>query len=109
MTLDLIKDGYDRKARLYPAMLVVLPVAVTVGAAISIKLSTIESAAATLASCGIAFLMTQLASDMGRRKEPALFASWDGMPSVAILRHGNQTIDAITKRRYHKKLAMRSH
>ncbi len=94
MTLDLVKDSYDRKARLYPALLVIVPLALTVG-----------SGGAALASCGGVFLMTQLARDAGKRREAALFESWDGVPSVAILRHRDQRIDAITKGRYHKKLA----
>jgi hypothetical protein len=105
MTLDLIKDGYDRKARLYPALLVVLPIAVAVGAVVSIRESVVESAAAALASCGGAFLLTQLARDRGKRGESALFNQWGGMPSITILRHSNQRIDALTKARYHKRLS----
>ena len=104
MTLDLIKDSYDRKARLYPALLVVFPLALTVGAAASLKWPAIESAGAALASCGGAFLLTQLARDGGKRREPALFEHWGGMPSVVILRHRDKRVDAITKGRYHKKL-----
>jgi hypothetical protein len=77
----------------------------TVWAAASLKLSTVESAVAGLASCGVAFLLTQLARDAGKGREPSLIASWGGLPSVAILRHSDQRIDAITKARYHKKLA----
>ncbi|MGI4831411.1 MAG: hypothetical protein ACRYFU_25005, partial [Janthinobacterium lividum] len=100
-----IKDSYDRKARLYPALLVVLPLALTIGAAASLKLPAIESAGAALASCGGAFLLTQLARDAGKRKEDGLFKQWGGMPSVAILRHRDQRLDTITKGRYHKKLS----
>jgi hypothetical protein len=105
VTLDLIKDGYDRKARLYPALLVVLPIALTVGAAISIKGSALESAAAALVSCGGAFLLMQLARDGGKRRENSLFEQWGGMPSVAMLRHRDRRIDPVTKVRYHKKLS----
>lgn len=105
MTLDLIKDSYDRKARLYPALLVIVPLALTIGAAASLKLPALESIGATLASCGGAFLLTQLARDAGKRREPALIASWGGLPSVAILRHRDERIDAITKGRHHKKLS----
>jgi hypothetical protein len=106
MTLDLIKDSYDRKARLYPALLVIVPLALTIGLAASLKLPALESVGATLASCGGAFLLTQLARDAGKRREPVLMASWGGLPSVAILRHRDERIDAITKGRYHKKLTI---
>ena len=105
MTLDLIKDSYDRKARLYPALLVIVPLALTIGLAASLKLPALESVGATLASCGGAFLLTQLARDAGKRQESFLIAGWGGLPSVAILRHSDGRIDAITKSRYHKKLA----
>jgi hypothetical protein len=104
MTLDLIKDSYDRKARLYPALLVVLPIAALVGVLTSMKLSALEGAAATIGSCGGAFLITQLVRDSGKRKEVRLFRDWGVIPSVSILRHRDARVDPITKRRHHERL-----
>jgi hypothetical protein len=104
MTLNLITDAYERKARLYPALVLVVPVVATVVAIVAAKLSALQSVAATLAGCGGAFLLSQLARDAGKNGEQALFARWGGMPSVAIFRHRDTRIDAITKARYHKKL-----
>jgi hypothetical protein len=42
--------------------------------------------------------------DAGKKREQSLFASWGGMPSVAIFRHRDPRIDGITKYRYHKTL-----
>ena len=103
--LGLITDPYDRKARLYPALVLVIPVVATGVAIASAKLSAIQSLAATIAGCGGAFLLTQLARDAGKKREASLFARWGGMPSVAIFRHRDKRLDAITKARYHKKLA----
>jgi hypothetical protein len=105
MNLHFIKDSYDRKARLYPAMLLVLPIAVTVGVISSIKFSTMESSVAAIASCGGAFLLTQLARDNGKRREQRLFESWGGTPSVTLLRHSDSRLDPITKKRYHERLS----
>lgn len=103
--INLITDGYERKARLYPALLLVSPIVITIVGAASTKLSTLESLAAALAGCGGAFLLTQLARDAGKKREKQFFEIWGGLPSVAILRHRDNRIDAITKARYHKQLS----
>ncbi len=103
--LSLITDSYERKARLYPALLLVIPVVVTVVGMVSAKLSSLESIGAAIVGCGGAFLLAQLARDAGKKGERALFAKWGGLPSVAIFRHSDPRLDSITKARYHKKLS----
>ncbi len=103
--LTMVTDGYERKARLYPAFVLLIPVAATIIAILSAKLSALQSAGATLVACGGAFLLSQLARDAGKKREKGLFARWGGMPSVAIFRHRDTRLDTITKARYHKKLA----
>lgn len=102
---NLITDGYERKARLYPALLLVAPVVIAIVGVASAKLSTLESIGTSVAGCGGAFLLTQLARDAGKKREKALFEAWGGMPSVAVFRHRDGRIDAITKTRYHGRLA----
>ena len=103
--LSLITDGYERKARLYPALLLVAPIVIAMVGVSSTKLSTLESFATALAGCGGAFLLTQLARDAGKKCEKRWFEAWGGMPSVAVFRHRDGRIDAITKARYHRRLA----
>jgi hypothetical protein len=98
-------DSYERKARLYPALLLVIPVVVTGLGVLAAKLSSLESIGAAIAGCGGAFLLSQLARDAGKKREKALFARWGGLPSVAIFRHRDLRLDSITKSRYHKKLS----
>lgn len=71
----------------------------------SAKLTGLQSLGASLVGFGGAFLLTQLARDAGKQGEKALFEMWGGLPSVAIFRHRDTRFDAITKARYHKKLA----
>jgi hypothetical protein len=104
-SLHLITDGYERKARLYPALLLIAPVVIIIVGVASTKLSTLESFATVLAGCGGAFLLTQLARDAGKKREKQFFEAWGGLPSVAIFRHRDTRIDAITKARYHKQLS----
>jgi hypothetical protein len=103
--INLITDGYERKARLYPALLLVAPLVITVVGVTSVKLSKLESLGAALVGCGGAFLLTQLARDGGKRCEKTFFEKWGGLPSVAVFRYRDIRIDPITKVRYHKKLS----
>lgn len=103
--LNLITDAYDRQARLYPALLLIAPVVVSGVAIFSAKLTGLQSLGALAIGFGGAFLLTQLARDAGKQGEKALFEMWGGLPSVAIFRHRDTRLDAITKARFHKKLA----
>jgi hypothetical protein len=47
--------------------------------------------------------MSQLARDLGKRKEPALWKSWGGPPTSQLLRHGNNNNKTLLRLR-HKKL-----
>lgn len=102
--LEQLTDPYDRKARLYPSLLLLAPLAVLIVAAVSAKYSALQALAAGAVSCGGAFLLTQLARDFGKKLEPKLFDSWGGLPSVAIFRHADNRLDAITKARYHRTM-----
>ncbi len=100
-----IIDGYERKARLYPALVLLAPAAALAVAVMLPTLSTIKSIVALIIAFGGTWLLSQLARDEGKKGEPKLFEQWGGMPSVAIFRHRDSRIDPITKERYHKKLA----
>ena len=71
----------------------------------SAELTGLQSLGVSLAGFGGAFLLAQLARDAGKQGEKALFEMWGGIPSVTIFRHRDTRLDAITKARYHKKLA----
>jgi hypothetical protein len=103
--VNLISDVYDRKARLYPALVLVAPIVATTVAILSPQFTGWQSLAAAFAGTGTSFFFTQLARDAGKQREEALFASWGGKPSVTMFRHRDSRIDSITKDRYHRKLA----
>jgi hypothetical protein len=102
--LKLITDLYERKARLYPALLVLLPPILAVVAFIGGELDTIKVLLSILGSAGCAFFLAQVARDSGKKKENLLFKAWGGMPSIAIFRYRDSTLDSITKQRYHKAM-----
>lgn len=97
-------DRYNRNARLYPALLVILPVAACAVLLVKVELSWINTLYAGLAAIGGTYLFAQLARDPGKKREKQLFAKWGGMPSVTILRHQDTRIDPISKARYHERL-----
>jgi hypothetical protein len=76
--INVITDSYERKARLYPALLLVAPIVIAIVGVGSAKLSALESVGTVAAGCGGAFLLTQLGRDAGKKCEKALFEGWGG-------------------------------
>jgi hypothetical protein len=102
---ELVTDPYNRRARLQPALLAILPVV----AVALILYPGLESKAVPLvgifAYFGGAGWLTQVGRERGKRLEKELFAHWGGMPSVALLRHRDDAINKTTKARYHAFLS----
>ena len=109
MTLDdlvaKVVDPYERQARLYPALLALLPLLVMVMLLYGPKASALTSVVTIAVSCGGLYLMTNLCRELGKRMEEGLFREWGGKPTTQLLRHRDNTIEAVTKRRYHSFLA----
>jgi hypothetical protein len=103
----LVTDPYNRKARLSPVLLVLMPVifvAVLLFPDIEQK-STIFLA--IVFTCGLGVWFTQIGRDRGKALEPKLFEMWGGKPSMAMLRHRDPRLDAVTKARYRNFLQSR--
>lgn len=103
--LERISDTYDRKARIYPALLALTP---AFGIAISmygLEVDTQRGLVGLLAAVGGLFLLSNIAREAGKRLERDLFQSWGGIPTTQLQRHRDSTIDAITKRRIHEFLS----
>ncbi len=99
-------DIYNLKARIYPVIILFFPI-IIIGVIFSIEF---ESYLSLLSSFGIMgtliYLFSQLGRDQGKLKEPLLWESWGGCPSIQILRITNPNIDSLTKNRYHSKLLL---
>ena len=109
MTLDdivaKVTDPYDRQARLYPALLAVLPLFALVTLLYGPKASALTGVVTIAVSCGGLYLMTNLCRELGKRLQEKLYREWGGKPTTQLLRHRDGAIEAITKRRYHAFLA----
>jgi hypothetical protein len=81
-------DAYTRRARLSPALIVVLPVASVALMLFPNKLTLLGILVSLLVGFGGAALLAQVGRDMGKQKEQSLFAIWEGgKPTTRILRH----------------------
>lgn len=109
MTLDdivaKVTDPYDRQARLYPALLCLLPLLALVALLYAPNVSVLTGVVTSAVSCGGLFLLTNICREMGKRLEERLFREWGGKPTTQLLRHRDGVIDSVTKRRYHTFLA----
>jgi hypothetical protein len=103
--LTQLLDPYSRQARLQPALIVVVPVALLVVVWFPALWSVWGVVLTVASSCGVTLLLSQMARDRGKRLEPELYGAWGGKPSVALLRHRDRNIDENTKARYRAFLA----
>lgn len=101
----LIFDRYDRPARLYPAMLVVLPALILFATLFAPNASITGAVESIAVLCGVSFAMTRVARDAGKRVELKLFKEWGGVPSTQILRHRDTRLNSHTKATYHTFLS----
>ena len=98
--LAFIFNPYDRKARLQPALLSTLPILVSIVLLIPEAGPIWAAVGGLILYCGGTTFLTQVARNRGKRLEPVLFQSWDGKPSVAMLRHSDRRLGVATKERY---------
>jgi hypothetical protein len=109
MTLDdivsKVTDPYERQARLYPALLALLPLLAMIGLLYAPAATALASIVTVAVSCGGLYFMTSVCREFGKRLEDRLYGEWGGKPSTQLLRHRDRTIESVTKQRYHAFLA----
>ncbi|MCL1825999.1 MAG: hypothetical protein FWG26_08720 [Betaproteobacteria bacterium] len=105
--LESILNPYDRKARLYPALLAIaVPViaALIITPAYSDQIVNLASIAVAL---GFLMLLSSLGRERGRRIEPCLFKKWGGTPTTQLLLRSTSSLDNLTLERYRQFLETR--
>lgn len=96
----LVRDRYNREARLAPALLIALPAALALFAGFPTLRTVGPALVALLGFCGGIVWLSHLARDRGKVLEPKLFRGWNGMPSTAMLRHHDDRLPAPLKARF---------
>lgn len=99
-------DSYSLRARFFPAVIVLVPAVAAAAAWVPLDSLSWKTLASVGCLAALASLLSHLARDIGKRREPKLFSRWDGAPSVRFLRHRDTTLPEATRDRYHAKLAM---
>ncbi|MDO8421611.1 MAG: hypothetical protein Q7S99_05570 [Parvibaculum sp.] len=102
-----ILDVYSRNARLYPALLVLLPLALAIAVLYPSFYTVLAGFVGIAVACGVTFFLAQVARQRGRRLEKELFEKWGGKPTALLLSHKHTTIDQHTLLRYHTFLERR--
>lgn len=99
--VELVKDPYERKARLAPGLLVTLPLLVPLVCVYGVRHPILTALVGLLAGCGAMYTLASVARVRGKQLEERLVKIWGGMPTTLALRHSDQTLDSVSKRRYH--------
>lgn len=97
-----VSNPYVRRARLQPAMIVALPLALATLAWSPTGVVGWSILWSLFVWSGGTALMAQIARDRGKRKEPELFRSWGGKPTTLLLRHRDAGKKIVLQRRHQK-------
>ena len=98
---ELVKDPYERKARVVPGLLVALPVLVPLLCVYGAKHPILTGVIGLLGGCGAIYALASVARGRGKKLEEILVAKWGGMPTTIALRHRDRFLDGVSKQRYH--------
>jgi hypothetical protein len=104
-TISTLIDAYSMRARLQPALLMLLPACAALLLIAPAQLEPARTILLLAGTLGGAMLLSNLARDAGKQLEPRLWKSWGGRPSVALLRHRDPRLTAAVKSRYHTRLS----
>ncbi|MDC0003086.1 hypothetical protein OAE19_01685 [Porticoccaceae bacterium] len=104
--IDLTKyfDPYERKARAYPALLILLPLAISLSFNYPDLYSSLTGLVVLFTVFGGLHLLAHVSRDLGKRLELKLYDSWGGMPSIGIFRYSDAIIPRPAKAMLHDKL-----
>jgi hypothetical protein len=98
----LIPDAYSLRARLFPSLIVVLPLALVVIMLFPSKREFLGSLVSLFVGCGGIALLTQIGRDRGKQSEINLYEMWGGKPTTLLLRYRNSTNKVILDKRRKK-------
>jgi hypothetical protein len=86
MKLNLF-DKYTRRARVYPVLLVLLPLLLVIISVFPDGFAGMSTMIALLAWAGLSYLFGNLGRDLGKNCEADLYEQWGGKPTIKYLRY----------------------
>ncbi|WP_141750789.1 MULTISPECIES: hypothetical protein [Stenotrophomonas] len=102
--IPLVADPYERKARLAPALIVLMPLTVSFITACREELDAMRILAAVLVTFCAPFLFCSIVRFQGKQLEAKLVIRWGGLPSTILLRHRDARLNPQVKMRYHRAI-----
>jgi len=97
-------DKYSLNARVYPLIIVFLPV-VIIGVTYSFEYEKIQQTLSALGiTAALTYFLSNIGRDQGKKKEDALWESWGGAPTSQLFSFRNNILDILTKERYHSRM-----
>jgi len=106
MEVARLADAYTARARLLPALIVALPLGIATLAWFPNGVLGWGAIWALIVWSGGTVLLAEVGRDAGKRKEPALFASWGGTPTTRLLRHRDAANRPLLARRHDQLAAL---
>lgn len=98
---DIVLDRYNRRARLAPTLIVLLPVCLGIGSWLPLDSQIVGSLAGVGGTLAFGILLTILGRGPGKAKEPALFEQWCGKPTTLMLSYRHTSLNEHTLERHH--------
>jgi hypothetical protein len=98
--IDQMRDPYERKARITPGLLTMLPLMVPLLCTYGPKHPILTSLITLFAGCGVIYALGNIARGRGKLIEEKLVLKWGGMPTTICLRHSDHFLERYTKQRY---------
>lgn len=103
--IERFQDPYEKKARIFPGLLVILPITVPLVCNYGPKHPLLTAVLTLLAGCGAIYTIAAVSRGLGKAVEEKLVSDWGGLPTTIVLRHRDSFLDAITKKKYHGLIA----
>lgn len=101
-------DEYDRKARLTPGLLLILPIAFDVIAFGLKHYPAVAIASALLGGAGATYLLAILIRQLGKKAETRLWEEWGGPPTTLLLRMRSATSNPILRDTWRRAVETRT-
>ncbi len=100
-------DAYTLNARVKPVLIIIFPMFSIILIWFPETRDSYNTVITLIISFGILSLFSNYFATVGRKKEILLFHKMGGNPATTLLRHNDNTIDKLTKNRYHSFLSGR--